>query len=107
VSKEDEDVTDIKKLSKLLNQQLVSVFTTEPNGPLLPTPEHIVKTLMDSITLSLTEVLRRLEMLDTNKLPGPDNLHPKLFVKETAAIIAEPLRKIFQKSLTSRELPAD
>jgi len=61
---------------------------------------------MESITLSLTEVLRHLQKLDINKSPGPDNLHPRL-LKETAAIIAEPLRRIFQISLTSRELPAD
>ena len=58
------------------------------------------------ITLPHTEILRRLQTLDTNKLPGPDNLHPRL-LKETAAIIAEQLRSIFQTSLTSRELPAD
>ena len=38
-------------------------------------------------------------------MPGPDNLHPRL-LKETVAIIAEPLRRIFQTLLTSRELPA-
>jgi len=61
---------------------------------------------MESINLSHTDVLRRLQKLDTNKSPGPDNLHPRL-LKETAAIIAEPLRRNFQTSLTTRELPAD
>ena len=61
---------------------------------------------MQSINLLHTDVLRRLQKLDTNKSPGPDNLHPRL-LKEIAAIIAEPLRRNFQTSLTTRELPGD
>ena len=106
VTEEGEEITNINKLANSLNQQFVSVFTTEPDGPLPSSPEYIVKSPMKSITQFLTEVLRCLQKLDSNKLQGPDNLHPRL-LKETAAIIAELLRRIFQTSLTSRKLQAD
>ena len=78
VTEEGEEITDINKLANSLNQQLVSVFTTESHGPLPSSPEYIVKSPMESITLLLTEVLRHLQKLDTNKSPGPDNLNPRL-----------------------------
>ena len=94
VTEEGEEITNINKLENSLNQQLVSVFTTEPDGPLPSSPECIVKSPMESITLLHTEVLRCLQKLNTKKSPGPDKLHSRL-LKETAAIIAEPLRRIF------------
>jgi hypothetical protein len=38
------------------------------------------------------------------KSSGPDQMHPK-FLKETAKNIAEPLTKIFQKSIETRKIP--
>ncbi|XP_065557870.1 uncharacterized protein LOC136025807 [Artemia franciscana] len=52
-----------------------------------------------------TDVLKHLQKLNANKLPGPD-IHPRL-LNEIAEIIADPLTKIFQTSLSSRELPAE
>ena len=52
------------------------------------------------------DVLKHLQKLDTNKLPGPANIHPR-HLKEIAEVTTDPLTRIFQTSLTSKELPAD
>ena len=106
ITEQGEETTDTNKLADLLNLQFVSVFTTEPDGPLPSPPKYDVKAPMESTTVSSTDVLKRLLKLDANKSPGPDNIHPRL-LKETAEVIAEPLTRIFQTSLISRELPAD
>jgi len=49
-------------------------------------------------------VLDKLQKLKTDKFPGPDGLHPML-LKECAAVIAEPLSKIYQLSYETRSLP--
>ena len=86
---------------------VISFFLIKPNWTLKKIDlSKYDKSPIEIITLSHTEVLRHWQKLDTNKSSRPDNLHPRL-LKETAAIIAEPLRRIFQTSLTSRELPAD
>ena len=61
VTEEGEEITNINKLANSLNQQFVYVFTTEPGGPLPSSPEYIVKFPMESISLSYTEILRRLQ----------------------------------------------
>jgi hypothetical protein len=61
---------------------------------------------MESTMVLSTDDLKHLLKLDANKLPGPNNIHPRL-LEETTEVIAEPLTRIFQTSLISRELPAD
>ena len=58
VREECEKIFDINKLANSLIRQFVSVFTTEPNGPLPSSPEYITKAPMDGITILLTEALR-------------------------------------------------
>jgi len=41
ITKQDGKVTETNKLANLLNQQFVSVFTTEPDGH-LPSPRNII-----------------------------------------------------------------
>ena len=106
ITEQGEETTDTNKLADLLNLQFVSVFTTEPDGPLPSPPKYDVKAPMESTTVSSSDVLKGLLKLDANKSPGPDNIHPRL-LKETAEVIAEPLTRIFQTSLISRQLPAD
>jgi hypothetical protein len=42
--------------------------------------------------------------INPNKSPGPDGIHPKA-LKETAAILAKPLTKIYNASLQSGIVP--
>ena len=51
-------------------------------------------------------VLSELRKLDPTKAMGPDNLHPRL-LQVAAPFIANPLTKLFNKSLSSGYFPED
>ena len=57
-----------------------------------------------SLSIKNMSFINVLNKLNTNKSPGPDNIHPKL-LKETRYEIALPLKIIFEKTLTSGNLP--
>ena len=46
------------------------------------------------------------EELNSNKSPGPDEIHPRL-LKELSSVIAEPLSKLFQNFLVQGVVPYD
>ena len=64
------------------------------------TPNHI-----DSIIFTPNEVLNIINRLDASKACGPDKIPTKL-LKMVAIYIAEPLTKIFNKSLASGKYPS-
>ena len=68
-----------------------------PHTPPIPT--------LNSIEVTSLEVLKALNSLDPNKTTGPDKLPAKI-LKLTAIIIAEPLTKLFNKSLRDGIFPA-
>jgi len=51
-------------------------------------------------------VLAKLQKLNPDKSPGPDDIHP-LLLKECATVLAEPLSFLFQQSFDSGTLPTD
>jgi hypothetical protein len=61
-------------------------------------------TNFSTIEFDIQKVQEHLEKLKETKSSGPDQMHPK-FLKETAKNIAEPLTKIFQKSIETRKMP--
>lgn len=76
-----------------------SVFSKEPEGEIpnlqpketkFRCAEHLIEELLLDI--------------NPNKSPGPDGIHPKA-LKETAAILAKPLTKIYNASLQSGIVP--
>jgi len=87
-------------------QQYRKVFVSEPayvSGDPHPssTQQHDGIIKFDTAT-----VLRYLQRLRPDSSPGPDGLHPLLFVN-CAAAMAEPLSIIFPKSDNSGNLPHD
>ena len=50
------------------------------------------------------ELVKLITSLNPNKSSGPDDIHPKI-VRDVAIIVAEPLRHIFNLSLTSGVVP--
>ena len=52
------------------------------------------------------DVYELLRAIDSSKSSGPDNIPGRLF-KEEAPWIAEPLKKLFNLSMSSGELPSD
>ena len=52
------------------------------------------------------DIYTRLDKLQIDKSPGPDQLHPRILY-ETRDVIAYPLFLIFNKSLQTGKLPGD
>ncbi len=97
-------VTDAKPKAEALNRQFQSVFTVENDFNASP-PAHTVPPMQD-ITITTNGVLKLLQNLNPGKACGPDNISPRV-LKELADIIADPLTRIFQKSLNEQQVPKD
>ena len=52
------------------------------------------------------DIVLKLKKLDVNKSAGPDGIHSRVLY-ETAAIVAYPLKIIFEESFNSHILPLD
>ena len=76
------------------------------NEPTLPRPSQTTRPVpaLNQITVTEAEVLSALNTLDPNKSTGPDELPTKI-LKMIAILIAEPLTKLFNKSLTTSMFP--
>ena len=98
----ENDISDNLQKAKLFNDFFTSVFTEENKD--IPTFELRTENTINNIEITPEIILTKLKNLNTSKSPGIDNLHPKV-LSETAEIIAEPLYKIFQQSLSSGKLP--
>lgn len=76
------------------------------NAPTLPHPIPRPRPVpaLNHITITEQEVLSALNSLNPHKSTGPDQLPTKI-LKMTAILIAEPLTKLFNKSLTDSKFP--
>ena len=81
-----------------------SVFTEEDKE--VPTPEQVSTESIESLTITQDKVRSKLKGLSGSKTPGPDNIHPRI-LKETADQICVPLTALFNRSLSTGELPED
>ena len=100
-------LTDDFDKATLLNDHFVAQSTLnipDTKQPPQCTVNRPVPTL-DNISTTETEVLKILNSLDVNKSTGPDGLPVKI-LKLTALIIANPLSRLFNKSLTSGIFPS-
>ena len=97
--------TSDQEASEVLNEQYYKQFTKEDtsNLPDIP-PKHLSSEELKKFKITEEEVLKELKNLKPNKAPGIDGLHPRV-LKEMAEELAHPLTLIYQKSLTSGELP--
>ena len=106
-SPDGEIITDDLRKATLFNDHFATQSTLNvPDGktPLLDPDVKPVPTLSD-IKTTEQEVLHLLNTLNQNKSTGPDGI-PVKFLKMTALLIAEPLSKLFNKSLASGIYPS-
>ena len=97
-------VTDDEK-AQALNDAFSSVFVKEDctHSPCLEETDTNIP--MEEITVNEELILHKIKLLNEHKAWKPDNVHPKL-LKEYAGDLAVPLSKIFDKSLSSGEVPS-
>ena len=96
-----------KEQAEVLASQFASVMVDEPAGdiPRLP-PKHLTTPPLETINVTTEMVLKKLQNLDVNKSPGPDEIHPRI-LKEVATSIAPALAMLYNNTLKSHEVPAD
>ena len=96
-------VTESSEKAEILNDQFKSVFTVEdtsciPDKGTSPYPS------IPDFDITSNGVRNLLENCNTNKSPGPDNIHAA-FLKQVASEIAPVLSHLFKQSLTEGTLP--
>ena len=67
-------------------------------------PDRQFESILDNITISPKEVLKKLFNLNLSKAAGPDGLHCKLLY-ELRDFLFEPLARFFNRSLQDCEVP--
>jgi hypothetical protein len=93
------------EIATFFNTYFASVFSSENLPDELPT-ETSGPPALTELTLTEPEVETILNSLDTNKATGPDEI-PARLLKNTAAIVAPSLCKLFNKSLQHGIVPRD
>ncbi len=96
--------TEPKAPAEFLNEFYDTVFRTDNGQPIPALPIPSVMVGIPVFTPCL--VHKKLTTLDTSKIPGPDQLHPKL-LKWLTTFIAEPLADSFNKSLVTAVVSGD
>jgi len=98
-------ICDDKEAADVLNSYFSSVFTVEdlshiPNAKQIFEGDLISEGLND-IDIDENIIAKKLNELNVNKSPGPDNLHPKLLY-ELRAQLCKPVTKLFKLSIDHR-----
>ena len=96
---------DDQTKSELLGNIYSSVFLKEPQWTWDLTDED--KPLVSERLIDVTkEILsKKITELNTNKSPGPDNMHPRV-VKELPVVIVNPFYYIFNLSIKTGKIPS-
>jgi len=99
--------SDDKEKCDILNNFLSSVFTQEDldNVPTFKCPKSI-NTSLQTCSITVDDMKKALEKLNSNKSPGPDNFH-SIFLKNSSSSLAKPLTILFNKAIFYRAIQDD
>ena len=97
-------VSNPRSKAEAPNAKFQSVFTRESDLNIDP-PSQIAPSLPE-ISISTRGVEKLLRQLKPGKASGPDNISPRV-LKELADVIADPLARVFRKSLHEGTVPSD
>lgn len=98
IASADDDRADI------LNNYFASVFNEEESNSTTNITISLPNVDMENISIIEDDIKKRLDLLNVNKSPGPDALHPRI-LKEISTEISVPLKIIFDNSIRSGSLP--
>ena len=96
--------TSDQQKAAALNHQFASVFTIEQIDNMPHASDLNIEHLLDNITVTEDKVKQKLLKLRADKAPGPDSVHPYV-LKQMADILCKPLAHIYNKSLSTQQLP--
>lgn len=96
---------DPLEVATIMNNYFASVFTKDdPSKPLPQLPSRTYQSPLENVPITEQIVEQAVLKINSNKSPGPDNIHPNLIVK-TIKELKRPLTLIYRKSLQEGTLP--
>ena len=95
-----------QETADLLSAYFKEVYTVEDTSNLPVITAKDLNWNDTDLDFSETAVREKLQKLNPDKSPGPDDIHP-LLLKECAYVLSQPLSLIFQQSFDTGTLPAD
>ena len=106
-NEQGEIVVDNQNMAEILNDFFTTVFTVE-DVTNIPKVEALFTGDMPLTTMFFDRkpIAEKLKALKPNSAPGPDKIHPQ-FLNKCADELAIPLQIIFNKSITSGDVPSD
>ena len=105
VNKEGKLTSDDKEKCNIINDFFSTVFTHEDVST-VPVFNHDkpINTFLETCSITIQDMEKALNNLNSNKSPGPDNLHPK-FLKLSSKSLAKPFTLLFNKTLSHGCIP--
>ena len=95
-----------ERIANLFADHFSSVYNEPVERGVHSSPCIEVTKCLSEVAISEETVLQQLELLNVNKSPCPDRIHPKLF-KKYSSILCKPLYYIFTVSMRTGILPDD
>ena len=105
VNAEGKLTSDDEEKSNIVNDFFGTVFTQEDISTVPDfTCDQNIDTCLENCTITIQDMVSALNNLNSNKSPGPDNIHPK-FLKSSSKSLAKPLTLLFNKTLSEGCIP--
>jgi hypothetical protein len=95
-----------KEMAEVLNSYFSSVFTDEGDDPVPEAEQCRTTSKLEQIAASEVLVRKKIKDLKPAAAPGPDGMG-SLLLKELVDQVTGPLTKIYNKSLTTGDVPED
>ena len=92
--------------SEIFNTYFSSVFVKELDTDFEPLKSQSNTFPMEDLIIDANDIVKRLKILNINKSPGPDEIHPRILY-EARSEIACALKIMFDISLQTHEVPFD
>ena len=104
-NKPPETTKDEKQKADTLLNVFTSVFTDECREN-IPDFDQMTEEAIEELEIDEDMVKKKLKELKVNKSPGPDGIHPRVLY-ELRDKITTPLTIIYNRSISSNEVPQD
>ena len=93
------------EMATILNDYFSSVFSEEDLSQ-LPEKQSETGSVFEMVLIDRKKIKNKINKLRGDSAPGPDKINPRM-LKELAHEMAEPLRRILNRSLNEGEVPED